>query len=184
MFPATPSPAAAAAGTSSGGLALLISGIALGVSLATFAWKVVYDIYFDAPRLGVTLAALSVMGGAPPWPAYVVTVTNRGKRPTTLTSLWLVFGRPPRWWGRLLPKSVRGKLFTAGLMLSDIRGQALSTKVPGRLDVGEQASVYYDRALVEKNAEEHKERFMYGAAGSTTQSKNSRRLKTAEPPAK
>jgi hypothetical protein len=25
---------------------------------------------------------------------------------------------------------------------------------------------------------------MYGAAGSTTQSKNSRRLKTAEPPAK
>ena len=65
-------------------LALLVAGISLGVSLATFVWRIIYDVYLDAPRLKVTLSAV-VMSLAPgtTTEAYVVAATNRGKRPTT-----------------------------------------------------------------------------------------------------
>jgi len=83
------------------GTALVISGVALGVSLATFLWRIVYDIYWDAPRLRVTLDKVHMTGyQGPQGEAYHVIATNTGRRPTTLTEPWLAFGHRPRWWWR------------------------------------------------------------------------------------
>jgi hypothetical protein len=45
-------------------LALLISGVCLGVALATFLWRIVFDVFLDAPRVRVTLKAVAIGGGA------------------------------------------------------------------------------------------------------------------------
>jgi hypothetical protein len=106
-----------------GTTALVIASVSLGVSLATFVWRIVYDIFWDAPRLRVVLDARTIYGyGQQPVDVYVVEATNVGRRPTTLTSLWLVFGRPARRWQRftrrLLSKNAREKRYARGIMIT------------------------------------------------------------------
>ena len=72
---------------------------------------------------------------------------------------------------------IRSRGDTHAILLPDQKGQALSTKVPGRLDVGEQAVVFYDKAVVDQNVAENQCRSLYGSAGATSARKDSRRLK-------
>lgn len=153
-------------------LALIISGISLGVALATFVWRIAFDVWLDRARVKVTLAELSLTGpGSKPSEVYVVTATNRGRQPTTVTSLWLVFGRPYRGWWRvvryLLPRKLRKRLFTQGIMLPDTQWLALNSTLPKRLDVGEQVHTYYSREAVHKNLKKSHEN-MHGSVGVTT----------------
>jgi hypothetical protein len=154
-------------------IALVLSGFSLGVALLTFVWRIIFDIYLDAPRVKVTLEARTITGyEQEPAPVYIVAATNMGRRPTTITSLWLTFGRPRRWWWRLirrfLTKGWRRKLFARGLMTPDLAWVHLNTKIPTRLDVGEQAHAFYSREAVHENLRKHPEKRMQGEAGVTS----------------
>lgn len=167
-------------------LALLLAGVSLGVSLATFVWRIIYDIYVDAPRLDVTFRAMVIAGyQSGPADVYVVAATNKGRRPTTVTSLWLCFGRPRRWWWRLLrfvmSKERRKKFFAGAIMMPDSSWASYNTKLPLRLESGAQAFVNYSRDAVYENLKEHPYRFMYGTAGATLGGGNSRAMRVASP---
>lgn len=153
--------------------ALLVAGVSLGVALATFIWRIIFDIYLDAPHVKLTLQAMTITGfGQKPADLYVVTATNTGRRPTTITSLWLNFGRPRRRRWRLLSRIMlrrwRENLFARGLMIPDQAWTAYNTNLPTRLDVGEQANAYYSRDAVHKNLKTQPYGFMFGGAGVTT----------------
>lgn len=160
--------------------ALVIAGISLGISVTTFIWRILYDLYVDAPRLKVTLQAMAMFGGEQ-INIYVVTATNRGRRPTTITSMWLCFGRPRRRWMRLLKlflsKERRERFLAGGIILPDELGMAYNTKLPKRLDSGEQASVYYSQDTVHARLRETPYRLMYGTAGATLGGSSSKAMR-------
>jgi hypothetical protein len=155
-------------------IALLISAFSLGIALATFLWRIVFDVFLDGPRVKVTLKDVSVGGGGPGGmvEAYVVTATNRGRRPTIVTSLWLEGGRPSRWWRdwmrRFMPKKWRRSFFARGLLTEQPEWSRLTTRLPTRLDVGDQAHAYYTREKVRRIFKEHPYRKIFGSAGVTT----------------
>lgn len=169
-------------------IALFVSCVSLGVALATFGWRVVFDIWLDGSIVKVTLD-LMTMTGRPGQldEVYVVTATNRGRRPTTVTSLWLTFGRPRRGWHRtrrVMTRRLRKKLFSKGILMPTPKWSAYNTVLPMRLDVGEQAHVYYERDAVLGELREASYRWMHGAAGVTSgRVRDSRRLGPPDSPA-
>jgi hypothetical protein len=167
---------------SSDGLALVIASISLGISIATFVWRVLYDIYWDAPRLRVILDQRTITGtGMKPVDVYAIEATNTGRRSTTLTSLWLVFGRPPPWWWRIarrvLPTKTREKFFGRAIMMPDQAVMHLATVLPRRFDVGDQAHVYYSRSAVHQSPAASDFKMIYGTAGASTGGRTSRPLR-------
>lgn len=154
-------------------IALLISLFSLGVALATFLWRIVFDVFLDAPRVKVTLKAMSIGGGPGGLvDVYIVTATNGGRQPTRLTSLWLVGGRPSRWWTnwtrRIMPKKWRERFFSQGLLMEQPEWSRLTTRLPTRLDVGDQAHAYYTRENVHRAFKEEPYRKIFGTAGVAT----------------
>jgi hypothetical protein len=138
-------------------IALLISLFSLGVALATFVWRIVFDVFLDAPRVEVTLKDMAIGGGPTGGlvDVYIVTATNRGRRPTRVTSLWLVGGRPKRWWTnlahRIMPKRWRDNFFAHGILMEQPEWSRYTTHIPTRLDVGDQAHAVnpsFQRGLV------------------------------------
>lgn len=69
---------------------------------------------------------------------------------------------------RFMTRTQREKYFARGLMIPDEAWAAYNTRLPARLDVGEQAHAYYSREAVEKNLRENPYQHMYGAAGTAT----------------
>jgi hypothetical protein len=155
-------------------IALLISLFSLGIALATFLWRIVFDVLLDAPRVKVTLKAMTIGGGSSEGlvDVYIVTATNRGRRPTRVTSLWLVGGRPSRWWRnwtrRIMPKKWRASLFAHGVLMEQPEWSRYTTRIPTRLDVGEQAHAYYTKENVHRSFGEGPYRQIFGTAGVTT----------------
>jgi hypothetical protein len=155
-------------------VALLISLFSLGVALATFLWRIVFDVLLDAPQVKVTLRAMAIGGGQTGGlvHVYIVTATNRGRRPTRVTSLWLVGGRPGRWWRdwtrRVMPKGWRDSFFAHGVLMEQPEWSRLNTRIPTRLDVGDQAHAYYTQDNVHRSFREGPYRQIFGTAGVAT----------------
>jgi len=164
-------------------LALLIAFFSLGVALATFVWKVIYDVYFDAPRLKVSIRAMSIFGGGEAVPVFVLNATNKGRQPMVVTSIWLGVGRPVRSWWRLarrfMTKKRRAKVFKTGLVLPTLEGSTYNTVLPKRLDPSDQANFYYGKVEVRDRFIEDKleYKFLYASVETTTGGKQSKPMR-------
>jgi hypothetical protein len=79
-----------------------IATASLLVSLAALAIGGIRDFMLDRARLKVIAETMTVFGKREGRDVVLVRVTNVGKRDTYLQSLWLAFGRPWRWYARLM----------------------------------------------------------------------------------
>lgn len=157
--------------------AILIAGISLGVSFATFMWRIVYDLAFDRPRVKVRVVEGSM--GVPPnlVPTYIVTATNVGRRPTTLQSLWLCFGRPWPRLSKLLGKKLAKRWFSISMIQPDAPSRPRATQIPVRLEPGDEAQVFYARDDARESLKDRLPVKLFGRAWTTHGHRNSRRLR-------
>lgn len=127
--------------------ALVISIISIVLAVLVLLWNILNATLLDRARLDVTMDfGMKLVGGDPNTNRTVVAIaaTNIGKRPVRLNSLWLAFGRPFRWWMRLMPKKWR-RFKPIAIMLpgDDPMLVALSSEIPTMLGVGETANLYH-----------------------------------------
>lgn len=141
------------------------------ISALSLAWSAIVATRLDSARLKVDIEAQYVIVGASSRRVVAVTATNVGRRATRLNSLWLIFGRPQRWYHRVVPP-VRRR--TVGLLIPDLAWTSFNTTLPTLLDVGDQAVVFYSAEVVLARAQEHDERTAYGSANGSTARAHSR----------
>jgi len=167
--------------------ALVVSIISLVFAALALAWNILNVTLLDRARLNVTLdVGMTLVGGMPGTERTVVAVaaTNIGKRPVRLHSLWLAFGRPFRWWMRIIPRKWRRDLTMGAIMLpgNDPMLVALSTELPTMLGVGEAATLYYyeqDQVLARAQADGYTH--AYATAGGSTARGSSKRIRIPFP---
>lgn len=153
-------------------IALIISVVALLGALTSLFWQVWVPLRVDRPRFRLRLHPdLVLAGGGYQRTVVAVTVTNDGKRPTYLTSLWLGLGKPTYpLYQRVLPPRFRPP-FQKAVMIPDYTDPFLAphlTQIPCRLDVGETAQVFYDRGTVQERLAESEFSTIFGTAGAST----------------
>jgi hypothetical protein len=156
--------------------ALLISLASLTASFGSLSWQLYSALRVDTARLDVKIEAMSIVGGGQrAIPVIVISATNAGKRPTSLTNLWLQFGRPFRRRHRLIPRRWRRM---GALMLHDPASPVPPPTFPCRLDVGEMVSVHYRSEFVRQGLEKQPERlrWLFASAAASTTHGYSRRL--------
>jgi hypothetical protein len=116
-------------------------------AFAVSAAALYVSIWVDRAKVRVDLLPMKVLGQHPgraaePLTVYEATVTNTGRRPTKVTSIQLVLGKSFN--ARLSRRKERSIIAVTTPELA----QASST-LPMVLDVGDTATMYFDRAAVD-----------------------------------
>lgn len=142
------------------GVASLLVAI---VALVFGAWK---ELVLERARLRVEIQAAVIASAGGTEEVIVVRATNVGRRDTYLQSLWLAFGRPLKWYGRLMPAGLRGKWFELGLM--NPVPHPSNTAIPSPLVAGATAQLIYPLSLVRQRAAEHSFAKAFAMATATT----------------
>lgn len=154
--------------------ALVVSMGALVTSVTALGFQLWQALRLDRASLRVEVAAMVLIGGGESLRVVQVTVVNHGKRPTSLTSMWLVTtaGRwsHRRWWPKPLRRNV-------GLVVTTPHPLLPQPTIPGPLEVGGQVDLYYVISLLEEGIREHKVRYFHGRATASTASGRSRLVK-------
>lgn len=159
--------------------ALGVSIFSLAVAFGSLGFQLWKELRLDRASLSVEVAAQTVVGaGFPAVQVITVTVTNRGRRPTKLTSLWLSLYRS-RWRHRkIVPRRWRSD---AGLMMPGADTGVPQPEMPQVLDVGGQVTMTYLRdSLRVPEVVEQGWRFARGIAGASTASGRSHLVRVSD----
>src|SRR5207237_670957 len=137
----------------------------LAASRLALSWQLYANLRVDAARLRVKVDAWVVgQTRETATPLISVSATNVGKRPTKLTSISLIVGRPRTGWRRLVPRLLRRPYLG---VLYDHEVEHMNTTLPVDLDVGDVASVYF-RTDVVKERSRGRGRHVFGQAEAAT----------------
>ncbi len=158
-------------------LAVLISLGSFFTALTALGFQLWNALRIDRAALKVTVVASIIFGGGMAnEPVIAVKVVNQGKRPTMLTSIWLVLSRG-RWsHRRVWPKPWRRN---AGLLMPERIPGVDDPVLPQVLDVGGEVTLFYRQPTVKARGEEAGYHWCHGTAGGSTASGQSRHMRIA-----
>jgi hypothetical protein len=135
-------------------------------AFAVSAAALYVSIWVDRAKVRVELLPMKVVGQQPgraavPLTVYEVTVTNTGRRPTKVTSIQLVLGKSFN--ARFSRRRQRSVIAVTTSELAQV-----SSSPPMLLDVGDTATMYFDRAAVDAEVAKQSVTQLHARAATST----------------
>jgi hypothetical protein len=157
-------------------IALCVAGLSAFIAIASFGWTIYTAVRLSAARISVSVMDGAILGAGPRFEVLTATVTNVGRAPTKVQSLWFCVGRRPSRFRRLVPRRLRRRVavITAGY------DPGLSTKLPCILQPGDDATAVLPTDVARKVLEtENGDRLHAMVSTSTAGSRRSRAVKVS-----
>jgi len=118
-------------------IALAVSGTSALIAIVSLGWTIYTAVHLNAARILVAIAHENILGAGPRREVVSATVTNVGRAPTKVLSIWISLGPRPSRLRRLIPRRWRPSksIFVTGYLAD------LSVTLPVILQPGDDATV-------------------------------------------